>query len=422
MKENRLIIAAAGSGKTTSLVKKALSQTERVLITTFTNENESEIRDKFVRLNGCVPCNVTLQTWFSFLLQHGVKPFQATYNMGMSNFHVSGVHLVNEQSGIKCHITKGKLKIPIPYSEEENFFKHYFDGNNKIFSDKIAKFVCRANESSNGKVIRRMSAIFPYIYIDEVQDLAGYDLEILKMLFQSASSIMCVGDPRQATFYTHWEKKYSNYKNGKIQLFVENECKKDKVTIDTTSLSYSHRNNKAICDFSSILYSDMPVSRPCNCKACHPESISHQGVFLIDKDNCDEYIQLYKPIQLRHNKKVGVSDVSPCCNFGNSKGKTFNRVLVYPTDTIKDWLKNRNLELKEITKAKLYVAITRARYSVAFVLSKEECSEISDIPIWQPIDKDKNEETIKIWQKIGIIYRDLTSTFDRENHKSGKDG
>ena len=388
MKENRLIIAAAGSGKTTSLIKNALSQTKRVLITTFTNENELEIRNKFVELNGCVPYNVTIQTWFSFLLQHGVKPFQATYNRKMSNFHVLGVHLVNEQSGIKRHMVKGGKKIPIPYREEDNFFKYYFDDNNKIFTDKIAKFVCRTNELSNGKVIQRMSAIFPCIFIDEVQDLAGYDLEILKMLFQSASTIICVGDPRQATLYTHWEKKYSTYKNGKIQLFVENECKNDRVAIDTTSLSYSHRNNRAICAFSSILYPDMPVSSPCICKDCHPESIRHQGVFLIDKDNRDEYIQLFKPIQLRHSKKESVSTASTCYNFGNSKGKSFNRVLIYPTEKIKAWLKNRSFALKETTKAKLYVAITRARYSVAFVLSKEECSEISDIPVWQPIAKD----------------------------------
>ena len=145
MKENRLIIAAAGSGKTTSLVRSALSQTERVLITTFTNENELEIRDKFVKLNGCVPSNVTIQTWFSFLLQHGVKPFQSTYNKDLSDFHVSGVLLVNEQSGLKYYMRRGTKKIPVYYKEEDNFFKYYFSDNKKIFTDKIAKFVLLIN-------------------------------------------------------------------------------------------------------------------------------------------------------------------------------------------------------------------------------------------------------------------------------------
>ena len=389
MKENRLIVAAAGSGKTTSLVRNALSQTKRVLITTFTNENEFEIRKKFVKLNGCVPSNVTIQTWFSFLLQHGVRPYQATYNKDLSDFHVSGVHLVNEQSGIKFYIIKGTKKIPIYYKEEDNFFMYYFDERKRIYTDKLARFVCRSNEASNGKVIQRMSEVFPYIYIDEVQDLAGYDLDILKMLFQSKSTIICVGDPRQATFYTHWEKKHFPFRHGKIREFIENKCRKrDNIVIDTTSLNLSHRNNKTICDFSSSLYPDMPPSNPCSCKGCHPNGIIHQGVFLIDKDNCDDYIQMFNPIQLRHSKKEEVLKASQYYNYGNSKGKTFNRVLIYPTGTIKAWLNDRSLELKETTKAKLYVAITRARYSVAFVLSKEECSAISDIPIWQPVAKD----------------------------------
>lgn len=49
---NRLIIAAAGSGKTTYLVKQAMQQSDRVLITTYTIANEREIRKKFIELNG----------------------------------------------------------------------------------------------------------------------------------------------------------------------------------------------------------------------------------------------------------------------------------------------------------------------------------------------------------------------------------
>lgn len=44
---NKLIIAAAGSGKTTYLVKEALElKDSRVLITTYTEANEAEIRKK----------------------------------------------------------------------------------------------------------------------------------------------------------------------------------------------------------------------------------------------------------------------------------------------------------------------------------------------------------------------------------------
>jgi len=75
-KINKLIIAAAGAGKTTYLINEALKQDKEVLITTYTEANESEIKKKFIEINGAIPKNVTIQTWFSMLLQHGVKPYQ----------------------------------------------------------------------------------------------------------------------------------------------------------------------------------------------------------------------------------------------------------------------------------------------------------------------------------------------------------
>ena len=50
---NKLIIAAAGSGKTTHLVNEALKVKDgKVLITTYTEANEKEIIKKFYKLNG----------------------------------------------------------------------------------------------------------------------------------------------------------------------------------------------------------------------------------------------------------------------------------------------------------------------------------------------------------------------------------
>ena len=79
MSKNRLIIAAAGSGKTTFLVDEALKQTGNVLITTYTEANEAEIKNRIVQKNKYIPSNITIQTWFSFLIQHGVKPYQGHF-------------------------------------------------------------------------------------------------------------------------------------------------------------------------------------------------------------------------------------------------------------------------------------------------------------------------------------------------------
>ena len=61
----------------------------------------------------------------------------------------------------------------------------------------------------------------------------------------------------------------------------------------------------------------------------------------------------------------------PALNFGLSKGQSFDRVLILPNGPIEEYLTSGNPEsLKPLTRARLYVAITRARYSVAIATDK----------------------------------------------------
>ena len=110
---SRLMIAGAGSGKTTFLINEALEIKDTpVLITTFTDANEESIRKHIIGINGCIPANITIQTWFSFLLQHGVKPYQSYVFDG----DISGLLLVSQKSGLK-YVTK---RGPVYYSERES--------------------------------------------------------------------------------------------------------------------------------------------------------------------------------------------------------------------------------------------------------------------------------------------------------------
>ena len=59
--------------------------------------------ERFLKLNNkLIPENITIQTWFSFLLQHGVRPYK--YNTLSSNHNINGVLLVNKKSGEKTYI------------------------------------------------------------------------------------------------------------------------------------------------------------------------------------------------------------------------------------------------------------------------------------------------------------------------------
>ncbi|MDD4950585.1 UvrD-helicase domain-containing protein [Sulfuricurvum sp.] len=365
-KTNKLIIAAAGAGKTTHLINEALRHDKEILITTYTEANENEIKKKFIEINGSIPKNVTIQTWFSMLLQHGVKPYQDY----LTDKKINGMLLVNEQSGLKF-----RGKFPVYYKEEE-VDKHYFSKEYKIYSDKLSKFVFKCNEKSDGAVFDRLSRVYDYIFIDEVQDLAGYDLELIKLLFLTNSNIVLVGDPRQTTYNTHWEKKNKQYQDGKIKEFIQNECKKIVVEIDETSLNCSYRNNELICQFSSKLFPDYPVPR-----SNQNDDVEHKGIYFIKESDVDIYLAQYQSLQLIWNRMTKVNVSYPVMNFGESKGLGFNRVLVYPTQKILDFiLKDKNLDGS--TRAKFYVAITRARHSVGIIYNFKDSDNIENIEKW----------------------------------------
>ena len=370
---NKYIIAAAGAGKTTHLINEALKNpNKKILITTYTEANEEEIRRKFLKLNKSIPKNVTIQTWYSFLLQDWVKPFQGSFNELLFDYDIVGMLLVNSASGIKYKYKNNYgIEIPVGYSEETDFLKHYFTSNGKIYSDKISKFSFNANSKSNLAIVNRLSALYDKIYIDEVQDLAGYDLELIKFLLKSKIEVELVGDPRQVTYLTHNPDKHKKYAEGNLKGYLMEKCKSlIKDNIDEDLLNRSHRNNKLICDYSSKLYSNLKVTQPCDC--CHNEIIEHSGIFIIKKEDVTTYLSKYNPIQLKWNSGVSVNKNYQSFNFGETKGLTFDRVMIYPTEAMIKWIQNNNSRLESSTRAKFYVGITRAKYSVAIVFDYDE--------------------------------------------------
>ena len=372
MNNNKLIIAVAGSGKTTRLVNEALNiKSKKVLITTYTIANETEIKNKIINENkkqnglACIPTNITVQTWFSFLLQHGVRPFQSALFSGLFLKKINGLVLVNKQSS--------------QYTKESTL-THYFTNELKIYSDKISKFIFYCNKITKGNVIDRISKIYSHIFIDEVQDLAGYDLELLKLFFDCSSNILLVGDPRQVVYLTHNERKYKKYTNGKIKEFIENECNKDCCKFEF--LIQSYRCNQTICDFSDKLYPNFPKTISKN-----KYITKHDGIFFIKETDVEKYLAQYEPMLLRYSKKTPMNEKykENIKTYGESKGLSFDRVLIYPTAPMLKWIKDINSDLADTSRSKFYVAITRAKYSVGIVVKDKEKSIIDGITYFKPI-------------------------------------
>lgn len=72
-------------------------------------------------------------------------------------------------------------------------------------------------------------------------------------------------------------------------------------------------------------------------------------------------------------------------NFELAKGLEFERVLVIPTQPIKEYLKRG--EITDRSRDKLHVAVTRARYSVAFVFDDDSPSVPNR---WKPWNCDRS--------------------------------
>lgn len=363
--KSKYLVAAAGAGKTTYLVTKALESdsNKQILITTYTRENEKEIKRKFIKERKAVPPNITIQTWWSFLLQHGVRP----YRNAITETSIKGLLLVNERSGKKPEHTKANPR----YYGKKHGDKFYLSPSQKIYSDKLAAFVVESNKATGGAVFDRISNIFDYLYIDETQDLVGYDLEIIKQLTKR-KAITLVGDPRQATFETHHTTKHSQYAKGNIEGFINNNMK-SLCDVDKTTLNESYRCNQNICDFSSPLFPSLPVVNSKQSK-----ETKHDGVFILSSKDVDQYMNLYSPVQLRYSRDRKVNPSYKAYNYGESKGLTFDRTIIYPTGTIIDHLLGKK-KLTGSSLCKFYVALTRARFSTAIVWDTKEtpdrCSE-----------------------------------------------
>lgn len=347
-----VIISAAGCGKTTQIINDIKQHLdEKSVVLTYTIENYKSICNSLILEFGCIPKNIRVQTWFSFLLNECVRPYQ--------NFlyteRIDGIFFVE---GIS---TK---RIP------KTSIKYFITQDNRIYTDKISEFACLCDEKSGGLVVERLRKNFSRLYIDEVQDLAGYDFDLLELFFDSDINVMVVGDNRQATFSTNNSRKYSKFKGKNIIDLFDLWEKKGKCNIRYKRECF--RSNQKICDLADALYPDMPktISK-------QNTNTGHDGVFYISSNNLDVYIERFKPTILRYDKRTKCEGI----NFGVSKGLTFDRVLIYPNGPIEKYLGTGNIEHLSGSKPKYYVAFSRARYSVSFVYDGEVKASIEKYTI-----------------------------------------
>ena len=352
---SRVLIAAAGGGKTTRIAAQALSEGgTRTALVTYTRNNVGEIERKIYERSLTIPAEITVLSWYSFLLREMARP----YRNSIYPRRIDGLAWVEGRSPI--------------YAKEADTAAHYFADGRHIYSDKVAKFVCKCEAASGGAVLRRLAQRFDHIIIDEIQDMAGHDLDLLEMLLKSPIKVTMVGDHRQSTYTTNNAARNSAYAGIKIIKKFE-EWKK----AGLAELEYdpnTHRCQQSIADLADSFFPDQPKT-----KSLNNERTGHDGIFVLPEKLVPTYVARFGPQVLRYSKATSCGGYD-ALNFGESKGMTFDRVLIYPHGKAKSWLGSDDLKHVLPSASKMYVGATRARHSVAFVF--DGAPKIPNITQW----------------------------------------
>lgn len=384
----KLLLASAGAGKTERIGKEALKRAGsggRVLLLTYTINNQYELMRHICRLNKFLPNNVVVKGWFSFLLEDMVRPYQRCIvpkRISGTFLNSGNPHLRKSQSGKIFNLPGRAAKI----NGQCNPLHYVTEKDNRAHTHYLAKLAATIQTQTGGKPARRLAEIYDAVFIDEMQDLVGWDYTVIRSIVEtSISDIDCVGDFRQSIYQTSEATKRPQTSTEKLAEFRA-------MGFDIDMLAISWRCIQSICDLADALYASDGHYAPTKSKVGNvpQEFASHHGVFAVPASRVGDYIEAYNPVILRWDRrtKKQLCEGRPVYNFGESKGLGFERILIIPPPRHAKFLCGDTTAFKhpgtDDSRNKLYVGITRARYSVAFW--HEGRSVISGAQVWNPND------------------------------------
>ena len=334
--DRRLILAVAGSGKTTFLIEE-LNLEKRFLIVTYTDNNVAHIRRCIIDKFGFIPQNITLLSYFQFLIHVCYRPFLKD--------KINAKVIVWEMPDQKT------LKL------KRNNLLFYLTKNRYLYHNRIAK-LCMDNCAS--LIRERLERYYDIFMVDEVQDFGGHDFNLLISIIPSTIRCLFVGDFYQHTFDTSNDGNLNSslYKDFKRYKKI---WSKSGIIVDETTLSNSHRCTCAICDFvSNNLHINIASNRQDN-----------TSIYMVEN-------QIEADALFNDNSKVKLffkeADKYLCYaeNWGKSKGlDSFIDVCIVLNKTTLDAYRHRTLhKLAPSTLNKLYVACTRAKGNIYFIPHK----------------------------------------------------
>ena len=334
--DKSVIFAVAGSGKTYRIVQE-LDENKRFLIVTYTDSNRDSLRERIIGRFGHMPENISLYTYFTFLHTFCYRPFLlgAKRTKGMT-------------------FTRPDPDMNFALTDDRRFMTP----GRWLFHNRVASYLKETNTIDGIKT--RIEKYFDAFFVDEVQDFAGHDFNLLMALCRANVRCMFVGD-----FYQH---TYDTSRDGKVNESLHDDYEKykkrfkdAKMTTDLTTLLKSRRCSKSVCDFISDKIGIQIESHSGNAtKVGLTEDPNEVNALYENKDVVKLFLQ-------EHYKYDCYGQ-----NWGASKGLDhFNDVcVVLNPGTLKALKAGTLAAITPGTRNKLYVACSRARGNLTFIPDK----------------------------------------------------
>lgn len=253
----------------------------------------------------------------------------------------------------------------------------------KAYSGLLAKLATLIAKRSKDAAAKRLKDIYARVFFDEVQDLVGWDYDVIGSLNKvMPDSICCVGDFRQTIYTTTFGQKAPQTPQQKVDYFV------DKMDFEKHSMPKNRRCIQAICDLSDTIHPGLYDKTVSGVENVPDDMLHHHGTFIVKQSQVGDYLATFQPQVLRRSSTTGTSYLPSnliCYTFGSCKGLGFDRVLVIPPEKYLKFIggntKVFERDKTEESQNKLYVAITRARYSLAFLVEDKKVKGLP-YPVW----------------------------------------
>jgi len=316
---NALITASPGSGKTRTLVARAihnldiLPKHKSIALITYTNAGADEIASRFVTER-----HVFIGTIHSFCLEYILRPFSWIYNWNrpyvisyeqQKKFFEENEDInLEENFGQNKFDELGKIRKTIDGSLDLNVeWNHTLDIDtvaNRYYKYQNELKVIDFNEilfrshfivSKNDFVSKSLASKFYEILVDEFQDTNLYQYEILKSINHHGDcSFFMVGDSKQRIF--------------SFAGAIEDSFEKAKIDFNAkhADLTEVYRSTNDIIKAYSALFENHPIIEN---KSDYSELSIEDSFIETKKDNHQAYVD-YKVKQLIEKYEINLSEIA----------------------------------------------------------------------------------------------------------------